>query len=203
MKTTRAVLIVLAWSLAPAFGAYTYDAPHLLNPYSANNWYPNGVNNASTGLYTSADAAGFLIWCCTVPGVSNSYEVRATLALPSASSAGGNYAIYLRTGDAAAWLNNGNASNFYAVQIARSASGDTVTISKNTGANTLTVLATRFGGSTPTVAVLSSSQREKLAVAQRRHDPALGDLHVIFRLRFTPRLVRPRGHDPVRSRPAR
>ena len=38
-------------------------------------------------------------------------------------------------------------------------------------------------------------QREELAVAQRRHDPALGHLHGIFDFGFVPRLVRPRGHD--------
>ena len=38
-------------------------------------------------------------------------------------------------------------------------------------------------------------EREELAMAQRRHDPALGHLHGIFDLGFVSRLVRPRGHD--------
>jgi hypothetical protein len=38
-------------------------------------------------------------------------------------------------------------------------------------------------------------QREEFTVAQRRHNPALGDLHGILDLGFIPRLIRPRGHD--------
>ena len=38
-------------------------------------------------------------------------------------------------------------------------------------------------------------EQEELAMAQRRHDPALGDLHGVFDFGFVSRLVRPRGHD--------
>jgi hypothetical protein len=38
-------------------------------------------------------------------------------------------------------------------------------------------------------------QRKELMMAQRRHDPALGDLHGAFGFGFVSRLVRPRGHD--------
>jgi hypothetical protein len=57
MKTVR--LLFAAWAcLAPAFGAYTYDDPNLLNPYSAARWNANGTNNASNNMYTSSAVNG-------------------------------------------------------------------------------------------------------------------------------------------------
>src|SRR5579864_6656702 len=114
MRAARWFFLACA-SMASSFAGYVYDAPNLLNPYNSPSWTANGVNNAGTGMYTSAHATGgSLMWGSAVPGVSNSYEVRTTLTL---SSSGGNYNVYLR-GGSNSLLANGNAASFYAVQIA-------------------------------------------------------------------------------------
>jgi RHS repeat-associated protein len=113
MSPARWLLLACA-SAATCLAGYLYDAPNLLSPYSSSSWHLNGVNSASTGMYTSSDpSGGSLIWGSTVPGISNSYEVKTTLTL---GSSGGNYFIYLRGASNSMYGLSG--TNYYAVAFA-------------------------------------------------------------------------------------
>jgi hypothetical protein len=91
VKTLRFLALAVC-SLASARAAYVYDFPSLLNPYTASQWTSNGTISASNNMVSSS-GSGSLIFNPTVPGISNSYEVRATLTL---ATGGGIYEIYLR-----------------------------------------------------------------------------------------------------------
>ena len=94
MKIARLALIAASLA-APAHAAYVYDFPNLLNPYTASKWTANGTISASNNLVTSAaTSGGSLIFNQTVPGVSNSYEVRTTIAISQTSTA--RFSTYLR-----------------------------------------------------------------------------------------------------------
>ena len=86
-------LTLTVFSFASARAAYVYDFPSLLNPYTASQWdTPNGTISASNNMITSS-GTGSMIFNPTVPGVSNSYEVRTTLAIPQT---GAFYYTFLR-----------------------------------------------------------------------------------------------------------
>src|SRR5262249_43635849 len=111
-----------------------------LNPYNSGQWSATGSVNASSGLFTSADAnGGSMILNGALPAPSNSYEVRTMLTL---NASGGHYITYLRA-SAGSLLANGNGGTFYGVEVANPTySGSTCTatlnIWKQTGAGTLT-----------------------------------------------------------------
>ncbi|HTR35829.1 MAG TPA: RHS repeat-associated core domain-containing protein [Bryobacteraceae bacterium] len=103
MKTLRLFALAVCWPVACLAG-YVYDFPSLLNPYTASQWTANGTISASNNLVTSS-SAGSLIFNPTVPGASNAYEVRTTIAISQTSSA--HFDTYLRATSNA--LNSGTS----------------------------------------------------------------------------------------------
>jgi hypothetical protein len=116
--TRLRIAALAACSLAPAFAAYQYDYPNLLNPYTASQWTGNGTYSASNNLFTASGAGGSIIFNSTVPGPSSTYEVRATIAAPQTWD---EYVIYLRATPNANFFSS--TGTFYAIVIYPNSNG--------------------------------------------------------------------------------
>jgi len=100
--------------LVPAFAAYQYDFPGLLNPYSASEWTINGTYSASNNMFTSsAYAGGALIFNSAVPGPASSYEVRTTITLTTS----GGYFVTLLRASPGSLVYIGNSGTWYAIDL--------------------------------------------------------------------------------------
>ncbi len=106
--TSLAGLTVLAAALA---WSYWYHQSDVFTSIDSTKWYANGsISGSSIGLVSSGSGGGAVISKISVPYSPADYEVRATIQL--AGSGGGDYALYARASNDAAWV----AGSYYSAE---------------------------------------------------------------------------------------